>query len=152
MFLRPADTQDLDFLFSDLRDEDRLSLESMGGVDVGRAAADELMKHFPHQLFVNDDGRVAALWIGIKKWDGLVEIIGYTGNAAEDEIVGFYKASLRGIGYFSEFLGAHKVECIVWAGYDRSVKWLERLGFEKEGYMKHHGPDKRDAIMMGRTC
>ena len=152
MRLRPATSKDIDELFANLRGQDRLTLNAMGGMLHARKTVDYLMTMFPHQLFETDDGRVAALWIGMRKWDGLIEIIGYTTNAAEENKAGFYKASIRGVNYIAEFLNAHKIECVVWGDYDRSVKWLKRLGFEKEGYMKHHGPNKENATMMGRVC
>lgn len=150
MILRASTPQDLDKLFADLRDIDKEVLERMGGIVQSRKVVDHLVTMFPSQIFVTDDGRVAALFIGLRKWEGLIEIIGYTGNAVEDNMVGFYKASLRGVQYLADVLEAHKVECIVWGDYDRSIKWLEKLGFEKEGLLRQHGPDKSNATLMGR--
>lgn len=151
MILRPATADDIDALFEDLRPHDKGVLEKFGGLALARDTVDRLMLSFPHQLFVTKDGKVAALWIGLRKWDGLIEIYGYTTNVAEENRVGFFRASNRALGYMKDILGAHKIECVVWNGYDRSIKWLERLGFEREGYMRHHGPDKTDAVMMGRV-
>lgn len=151
MILRPSNPEDLDELFADLRDEDLEAIERMGGVANARAVVNQLIEAFPHQVFITEDGKVAALFIGLRKWDGVIEIIGYTSNAAEDNIFGFYKASIRGVDYLSSILGAHKVECIVWGGYQRSINWLQRLGFKQEGYLVKHGPDQSDATLMGRV-
>lgn len=140
----------IDELFADLREEDQTVLTRMGGVDSAKAAALKMTKMFTSQVFVTDDGRAAALWIAVQKWPGLVEIVCYSGNAVEDEKVGFYRACVRGIGYMKDVMDLHKIECTVWGDYSRSKLWLMRLGFEQEGYMKQHGPDKTDATMMGR--
>jgi len=152
MRLRPATTADINELFANLREQDRKTLNAMGGLRQARQTVDALMDSFPHQLFETDDGRVAALWIGLRKWDGVIEIVGYTTEAAEENKAGFFKASMRGVNYIAEYLNAHKIECVVWGDYERSVRWLKRLGFEKEGYMKQHGPNKENATMMGRVC
>lgn len=151
MLLRVATPEDLDLLFDDLRPVDKETLEKFGGLIKSRETVDYLIEHFPHQLFVTEDGKPAALWIALRKWDGVFEIFGYTGNEAEKNRVGFYKACLRGCDYIRDILEAHKLECIVWGGYDRSVNWLKRLGFEQEGFMRCHGPDKSDATIMGRV-
>lgn len=151
MIMRPATAEDLDALFADLRDADRKTLTGFGGLGKAREIVDALMLHFPHQFFVTNDGRPAALWIGMRKWDGVFEIYGYTGKAVEENVVGFYKACQRGIQHIHEILGAHRIEALVWGDYRRSIRWLERLGFEQEGVLRHHGPDKSDATLMGRV-
>lgn len=151
MILRTATTKDVDEVFENLRDQDRSVMEAQGGLADARKTVESLLQVFPHQIFEADDGRVAALWIALRKWDGVIEIAGYTTNAVEENMIGFYKASSRGLMYVADILKAHKIECIVWGDYERSVLWLERLGFEKEGYMKQHGPNKEDATLMGRV-
>ena len=151
MILKVATAEDLDILFADLRPMDIDTLERLGGLVRAREIVDLLMVNFPHQLFVTEEGKPVALWIALRKWDGCFELFGYTGNEAEKNKVGFYKACMRGCEYIRDILGAHKIECIVWGNYDRSIRWLKRLGFEKEGYCRQHGPDKSDATIMGRV-
>ena len=150
MYLREATPEDIDELFANLREEDAKAIERMGSFNEARNVVDQLLGHFTHQLFMTEDHRVAGLWIGVQKYRGVVEIVGYTTTAAEDERIGFFRASQRGIAAIKEVMGAHKIECIVWDGYDKSIKWLQRLGFEIEGYSRQHGPDKSDATLMGR--
>lgn len=151
MVLRAIQDGDIDKLFDDLRPEDRGVMERMGGLLPAKQAVMEMSKVFPTQIFETHDGRIAALWIVLRRWSGVAEIIGYTGNSAEDNMVGFYRANIRGIQYVKDILSIHKLECIVWGDYQRSILWLERLGFEREGYMKQHGPDKTDATMLGKV-
>ena len=151
MLLRTIQDGDIDSLFDDLREEDQEVMERMGGTLEAKQAVNEMVKFFPTQVFESEDGRVAALWIGLRRWHGVMEIVAYTGNATEGNRVGFYRACTRGLKYIKDILNIHKIECIVWSDYQRSIHWLERLGFEKEGYMKQHGPDKTDATMMGKV-
>ncbi len=151
MILRVSTPGDIDELFFDLREKDLEIIESMGGMVEARKVVDNLLEIFPHQVFITDDGRVAALWIMMRRWTGVIEVVAYTGNETEKNKVGFFKACVRGIDYIADHLYAHKIECLVWGDYYRSIKWLVRLGFQKEGFMRQHGPDKSDATMMGRV-
>ena len=140
----------IDVLFDDLREEDMNVLSRMGGIESAKRSALQMTKMFTCQMFISERGIPAALWIGIQKWDGLIEIIAYTGNESETEKAGFYRACIRAIGYMKEVMNLHKIECIVWGDYERSKLWLKRLGFIVEGIKKQHGPDKTDATMLGR--
>lgn len=151
MRLRPLKDGDLDFLFYTLRDPDKHAIDRMGGRESCRKAVEEMVQYFPSQVIESDDGAIAALAIALRKWDGVVEIVAYTTTAVERNPIGFHKACIRGMAFAQEVLQLHKVECIVWEGYMRSVRWLERLGFSREGLLLAHGPDKSNAIAMGRV-
>jgi hypothetical protein len=150
MLIRVPVDEDIREVFDNLREEDRAVLERMVGLEAAEKAVRHMVKHYPSQVFVADDGRTAALMIALSKWQGVAEIVAYTTTAVDDYRAGFYRTCLRGIGHLRTVMGLHKVEAMVWGDYQASINWLRHLGFEFEGRLRRHGPDGTDATLMGR--
>lgn len=141
----------IDEVFGDLRDQDRNAIESLGGQEDLKKVVQAMAGFCISQAVLDTTGKAIALVFAVPKYKGVFEISAYTANGVEQNKIGFFKAILRMMADFQALGEAHKIECVVWHGYVRSIKWLEKIGFEIEGYAKQHGPDRSDAILMGRT-
>lgn len=75
---------------------------------------------------------------------GVAEIWTITGKLVEKYPKDFHKMCLRIIEEAFEIGGLHRLQCTAEVDYDRTIKWLERLGFEREGMLRNYTPDKRD--------
>ena len=47
--------------------------------------------------------------------------------------------------------GIKRIQCTVKVGNDRAVRWVEILGFEREGLMKKYGPGGADFYMYAKV-
>lgn len=147
----PFEDWHLDWLIPRLREHDWTMALRHGGEFHIRSLIEQMKPHAVIMSSITTDGEVAAIWIMQKKWNGVMTIHAYTGQAVDRNKVEFFKACIRGLETAESSMKLHRIEAVVWAGYDRSVKWLERLGFAQEGTMKKFGPDGLDAVLMARV-
>ena len=63
----------------------------------------------------------------------------------------FHKAVKQTLDAIQKNLKLHRIQCMVHADYTRSQKWVERLGFKREGLMDKFAADKSSYYIYGRT-
>jgi L-amino acid N-acyltransferase YncA len=71
------------------------------------------------------------------------------GAAADEHPVPFGRASGEEIEALAKKY--KRLDATVHVDYEKSVKWLEAMGFEIEGVLKKYGPTGDDYYMMART-
>jgi len=150
MILREPTIEDISYIFDNLRTEDQETIDRLGGAHQMRLHVMQMTRTFPSQVFVQGDTPV-AIFIVLRRWEGVAEVCAYTTTDVEKYRIGFYRACIRGIDYCRDILGMHRLDAIVWGNYYRSIKWLLKLGFSVEGFRPKYGPDKEDATMLGRV-
>ena len=97
------------------------------------------------------DGKVA--WIAgiILMWPGVGEAWLVASGLSTKNKLWF----VRGIKSFMEKLmnthQLHRVQTTVMHGQTELIRFVEFLGMEFEGRIKHYGPNKEDYLMYGRT-
>ena len=85
--------EDLDIIFSDLREPDLRAVLAGGGIEASKEYLLQLKEMFPCVAFYKSDNTPVAVMIGLRKWEGVIEVSGYTANGVEDEKHGFYRGS-----------------------------------------------------------
>lgn len=62
-----------------------------------------------------------------------------------------YKTAVEFIADTTEKLGLYRVQAVIMADNPVHVRWIERLGFEREGLMRKFGPNKEDKYLYARV-
>jgi len=75
---------------------------------------------------------------------GVAEIWAITGKLVDKYPKDFHKRCQEIISEAFEKAELHRLQCTAEVDYDRTIKWLERLGFEREGTLRSYTPDKKD--------
>lgn len=93
-------------------------------------------------------GGLQVRWEGV----GLLWLI-LTADCRRDGIHGFRAlyAIYEKMEELIENNALHRVEAAVRTDFPEAVKMIEVFGFEREGIMKQHGPDKADAYLYSRV-
>jgi hypothetical protein len=64
----------------------------------------------------------------------------------------FFKSIFRLIYNFAfPVMGMHRLEIAILVGWDKGVKWAEKLGFTREGIMKAYDLTKQDHYLYARV-
>lgn len=123
----------------DLRDEQVGSLpvpqENLGHV----LCMDEIGSN---SIFING----ILVFVGgiVPKWTGVGEGWLLVDKALPILVQPYKKEFFIGFNYYMTLLGYDRIETSVLKGFDQGIKFIEGLGFEKEGLMKKYGPDGKD--------
>jgi len=108
----------------------------------------EKLNNFTYTLVVNSE--VIAVF-GLKQmWTGVAEIWALTSELVHKYPVHFHKECLKLIKTHGDVLELHRVQCSVRADYPEGLKWIESMGFKKEGLMEKYGPNKMDYYLYAR--
>ncbi len=75
---------------------------------------------------------------------GVSEIWAITGKLVDKYPKDFHKICKRIIEYAFKIDDLHRLQCTAEVGYDRTIKWLEKLGFEREGTLRNYTSDSKD--------
>ena len=78
---------------------------------------------------------------------GVAEIWAITGTLVDKFPKDFHKLCLKIIEKAFENDKLHRLQCTAEVDYDRTIKWLERLGFEREGTLRNYTPDAKDMYL-----
>jgi hypothetical protein len=70
---------------------------------------------------------------------GMAEIWSVTGKPVDENKVLFAKVSVLVIDTWIRKYGLHRLQANVFVEHERSIEWLEWLGFEREGRMRKFG-------------
>jgi hypothetical protein len=129
----------------ELREPDRLSLAGMQDrkIKVDKDSGEAWTG-------MVDEGVVACggiifLWPGVG-WAWLL-----TGTLIRTNAISFHKAAIEKLKEMEDKYNLHRIQCSVNADYVASRKWLEKLGFTKEGLMKKYDTRERDYYMYARV-
>lgn len=140
MRLTLADMKMDDLLYMELRDRDVDMLSSMD--DWLGNLWEMKSKGYGFTIYHEDD---VVACIGVTKIvSGVSEVWAITGKLVEKYPKDFHKMCKRIIEYAFEIDNLHRLQCTAEVGYDRTIKWLERLGFEREGMLRNYTPDGKD--------
>lgn len=92
-------------------------------------------------------GGLQVRWEGV----GLLWLI-LTANCKRDGIHGFRAlyAIYERMEELIENNALHRAEAAVRTDFPEAVKMIEAFGFEREGLMRQHGPDKADSYLYSR--
>ncbi len=75
---------------------------------------------------------------------GVAEIWAITGELVAKYPKDFHKICKQIVAEALEKDNLHRLQCTAEVGYARTIKWLERLGFEREGTLRNYTPDGKD--------
>ena len=144
MIIIPFKTEHLDKL--DIR------LPGLVGIDIDRAY-EEIPKYNEagpaFSAFTDDWLLIVIAGVGIL-WEGVGVAWSLPSIYVDDYKVGFYKAIKEYLDKVIESNNLHRVQCYVHKDYMISQKYVEHLGFEREGLLKQYGSDKADYYIYAR--
>ena len=129
-----------------------IRLPGLVGMEIDRAY-EEIPKYGeagPAFSAFTDDGLLIVIaGVGII-WDGVGVAWTLPSVYADDYKVGFYKAIKSHLDKIIEANNLHRVQCFVHKDYVISQKWVEHMGFEREGLLRKYGSDKADYYIYAR--
>jgi len=129
-----------DLLEMELRERDLDMLSSMD--DWLGKLWEALNKGYGFTIYHEDE---VVACIGITNIvTGVAEIWAITGVLVDKYPKDFHKTCQRIIDYAFEIDNLHRLQCTAEASFDKTIKWLENLGFEREGVLRNYTPDKKD--------
>ena len=130
-----------------IRQEDKITLV---GIEDIEALLEVYQRAGPcKSLFVN--GKIIAMIGAVMVWRGVYEIWMLTTPDVEKHAVFFHKSILRLESDYLKTTKCHRVQCVVHEANLRSKKWVEHLGFEFEGLMKHYGENGAHYLRYAKT-
>lgn len=102
-----------------------------------------------YSVFVDDElllvGGVINLWPGVaESW-----LIGTT--LTEKYPIAFYKVVQFIHDEMVEHYNLHRIQCTCWEGYERSLKWLDKMGFSVEGFLRSYSPSKKGYYLLAKV-
>ncbi len=92
-------------------------------------------------------GGVQVRWAGV----GLFWLI-LTADSKKDSVHGVraLEAIREKVEHLIKINNIHRAEASVRVGFEKAIKMIEYLGFQYEGLMRQHCPDKGDAYLYAR--
>jgi hypothetical protein len=96
---------------------------------------------------IDDDGTVLCCAGLLPLWEGRAEAWALMGTDLKRNFLCIHHAVVR----FLNMVEFRRIEAAVDAEFCTGRKWLERLGFLQEGYMKAYTPDGRDCIRFAKV-
>jgi len=82
----------------------------------------------------------------VKQWDNRAIAWALISGNAGNQFVRIHKAVKR----FLDSTEFNRVEAYVDANFDAGHRWIQMLGFSREGYMREFMPDGHDAVLYAR--
>jgi RimJ/RimL family protein N-acetyltransferase len=82
----------------------------------------------------------------VKQWDNRAIAWGLISEYAGKQFVRIHKAVKR----FLDTTDFNRVEAFVDADFEAGHRWIQMLGFEREGYMRAFSPLGKDCILYAR--
>lgn len=102
-------------------------------------------------LTAQKDGEILAITGLILIHPGMAEIWSFTGKAADKCKVLFAQLSVMIVGFWIKKYNLHRLQANVYHEHTQSIRWLEWLGFEREGLMRKFGFLKDDFYLYARV-
>jgi RimJ/RimL family protein N-acetyltransferase len=104
-----------------------------------------LMNGGPCFTALNNDEVLGCSGV-IKQWDNRAIAWALISEFSGKNFVGIHRAVSRFLD-LSEF---NRIEAFVDADFEQGHRWIQMLGFEREGYMRQFSPDGRDSVLYAR--
>lgn len=87
------------------------------------------------------DGRPIAVMLIQPRWTGVgYAVVLPSLESLTEHGLSLHKATLKVLEYAETTLSMRRIEASVRVGYEAGVRWIEALGFEREGLMRNYGP------------
>lgn len=83
--------------------------------------------------------------------EGVAHVWALTSVKVEDHKKTFHRDVMEMNNAVMDSFGLHRLQTYVRSDYERSINWLERLGFIKEGLLRKFTHDKVDTWVMTRV-
>ena len=102
-----------------------------------------------YSVFVSDQllfcGGVTNCWEGVAdSW-----LIGT--ELAKKYPIAFYKVVQYIHDEMVKHHALHRIQCTCWEGHERSLKWLDRMGFTVEGFLRSYSPSKDGYYLLAKV-
>jgi RimJ/RimL family protein N-acetyltransferase len=107
---------------------------------------DALVKGGPSFTGVDDDGNVVGCSGVVEQWENRAIAWALLSDWSGKHFVKIHKAVKR----FLDSTDYRRIEAFVDAEFEQGHRWVNMLGFEREGYMRSFNPDGRDAVLYAR--
>lgn len=124
--------------------------EAIGALGADQSWAVACAEAGPAITIFVDGKPIAAAGVAVL-WPGVGEAWTIVTPRAENAKLAFHKAVRRSLDDVQNHLPLSRVQAVVRADYERSQRWIERLGFANEGLMKNYGPEGADYYRYGRV-
>jgi hypothetical protein len=82
---------------------------------------------------------------------GVAEMWSLASKEVDRHPIVFHKSIIKILKFWEKQNELHRMQCKVFAGHDKSQKWLERMGFKNEGLMRKYDALKNDYYMYARV-
>jgi len=105
-----------------------------------------LVKSGPSFTGVDDDGNVVGCSGVVEQWENRAIAWALLSDWSGKHFVKIHKAVKR----FLDSTDYRRIEAFVDAEFEQGHRWVNMLGFEREGYMRAFNPDGRDAVLYAR--
>lgn len=106
------------------------------------------------ESIVKDHGNsieVLAVISGCIVVNGTFEVSALVGKGARKYPLGFFKQVDLALTSYESVLKTRRTQVTIRAGYPFLIKWIELLGFEREGLMRKFGPEGDDYYLYARV-
>ena len=97
------------------------------------------------------DGQVMGCCGLIVLWQGVAEPWMVSTGLCARYALSFHRAIKKGLDQVIQDLRLRRVQVAIHKDHVISHKWVERLGFKREGAMPAYGPDGSDYVRFGRV-
>ena len=130
---------------------DFFSARTMYDSEINEKSIDQMNDPNNFVYSVLSGHKVIAI-VGLRKmWDGVAELWSMTSDDIKEHPIYFHKSCINLIDAHIKTLGLHRLQCSVRSDYNTGMKWIESLGFHRDGIMSKYGPNKLDYILYTRT-
>lgn len=114
------------------------------------------MQGFLVETIVLDRGfgrtfEVLAVFSGCMVMQGNFEISALVSKDAKEVPIQFVKFAKKRLAHYENVLGLRRTQCTVRAGFPFLIKFIELLGFEREGLLRKFGPEGDDYFIYARV-
>lgn len=94
---------------------------------------------------------ILAIILFMPIYDGVAEVITISDRRIEEHKKEYVKALKKGIQIHMDARGLWRLQATIRADVDFAERWIEVLGFEKEGLLRKFGPSGEDHFMFARV-
>lgn len=97
-----------------------------------------------------ETGAPLAVISGATIFKGTYEVSALIGSLARQYPIQFFRHVRGRIEHYEKTHGVHRTQTMIRTGFPFLVKWIELLGFEREGILRKFGPEGDDYFMYAR--
>lgn len=97
------------------------------------------------EITIAGERKIIAIGGALTLWPGLAEVFSIRSKYVEKYPIAYYKFVRVFIDNAFETLKLHRLQCHITDGEEWGPRWMEKLGFVNEGFMKQYTTDRCDA-------